>query len=1031
MGKRKYPRLAHFLVTWFLLLPETAFGLTSREGNKTLCKEKERDALLEFKRGLKDDFGRLSTWGDEEDKKECCKWTGIECDKRTGHVIVIDLHSEVTCPGRACFAPILTGKLSPSLLELEYLNFLDLSVNGFENSEIPRFIGSLKRLEYLNLSSCFFSGEIPAQFQNLTSLRILDLGNNHLIGKDLMLLSHLSSLEFLSLGGNDFQANNWFREITKVPSLKELDLSGCGLSKFVPSPADLANSSLISLSVIRLCCNGFSSSAEYSWLFNFSTSLTSIDLSTNQLIGQIDDRFGSLMYLEHLNLANGKINGGVPSSFGNLTRLRHLDMSNTQTDQWLPELFHRLSGSRKSLEVLGLNDNSLFGSVVNVTRFSSLKKLYLQKNVLNGVFMERLGQVSSLEYLDLSDNQMTGPLPDLALFPLLRELHLESNQFQGRIQQGIGNLSQLRILDISSNRLEGLPESMGQLSNLESFDASYNVLKGTITESHFSNLSSLVDLDLSFNLLVWNTSFDWVPPFQLQVISLPSCNLGPSFPEWLQTQKNYSLLDISLANISDVLPSWFSDLPPNLKILNLSNNHISGRVSEYIVNKQDYMVIDLSSNNFSGPLPLVPTNIQIFYLRKNQFSGSVSSICKSTIVAATSLDLSHNQFSGELPDCWMNMSNLAVLNLAYNNFSGKVPPSLGSLTNLEALYIRQNSFSGMLPSFSQCQLLQILDLGGNKLTGRFPVWIGADLLKLRILSLRFNKFYGSMPSLICQLQFLQILDLSANRLSGKIPQCLSNFTLLHQENGTGESMDFLVRYDYIPRSYLYIGDLLIQWKNQESEYKNPLLYLKTIDLSSNKLVGGIPKEIAEMIGLQSLNLSRNYLNGTVAEGIGQMKMLESLDFSRNQLSGMIPQGLANLTFLSVLDLSNNHLSGRIPSSTQLQSFDRSSYSGNAQLCGPPLQECPGYAPPRPPIGRGSNTNPHEHDDDDDDEEFPSLEFYISMVLGFCVAFWGVLGCLIVNHFWRNVYFTFLVDMKSWLHTTFRVCFVRLKGKLRN
>ncbi|KAH0655020.1 hypothetical protein KY285_029902 [Solanum tuberosum] len=103
-----------------------AFGLTSREVNKTLCIEKERDALLEFKRGLNDNFGRLSTWGD---KKECCKWK---------------------------------GKLSPCLLELEYLNFLDLSVNGFENSEIPRFIGSLKRLEYLNLSFSDFSGEIPA-----------------------------------------------------------------------------------------------------------------------------------------------------------------------------------------------------------------------------------------------------------------------------------------------------------------------------------------------------------------------------------------------------------------------------------------------------------------------------------------------------------------------------------------------------------------------------------------------------------------------------------------------------------------------------------------------------------------------------------------------------------------------------------------------------------------------------------------------------------------------------------------------------
>ncbi|KAH0655013.1 hypothetical protein KY290_030817 [Solanum tuberosum] len=753
MDKWKYARLAQFLFCLSLLFLETSFGLT-------------------------------------EDKQECCKWKGIECERRTGHVTVLDLHNEFTCSAgaSACFAPRLTGKLSPSLLELEYLNFLDLSVNEFERSEIPRFIGSLKRLEYLNLSASFFSGS-------------------------------------LSLSSSNFQVNNWFQEIIKVPSLKELDLSGCGLSKLVPSQADLANSSFISLSVLHLCCNEFSSSSEYSWVFNFSTSLTSIDLLYNQLIGQIDDRFGTLMYLEHLNLANNfKIKGGVPSFFGNLTRLRHLDMSNTQTDQWLPELFLRLSGSRKSLE----------------------------KNVLNGSFMESAGQVSTLEYLDLSDNQMRGALPDLALFPSLRELHLGSNQFQGRIPQG------------------------------------------TITESHLSNLSSLVDLDLSFNSLSLKTSFDWLPPFQLQVISLPSCNLGPSFPKWLQNQHNYTVLDISLASISDTLPSWFSGFPPDLKILNLSNNQISGRVSDLIENTYGYRVIDLSSNNFSGPLPLVPTNVQIFYLHKNQFFGSISAICQSK-TSPTSLDLAHNQFSGELPDCWMNMTSLAVLNLAYNNFSGEIPHSLGSLTNLKALYIRQNSFSGMLPSFSQCQLLQILDLGGNKLTGSVPAWIGTDLLNLRILSLRFNRLHGSIPSIICQLQFLQILDLSANGLSGKIPHCFNNFTLLYQDNNSGEPTEFIVQgfYGKFPRRYLYIGDLLVQWKIQESEYKNPLLYLKTIDLSSNELVGGVPLEIAEMRGLKSLNLSRNDLNGTVVEGIGQMKMLESLDMSRNQLSGVIPQGLAN------------------------------------------------------------------------------------------------------------------------------------------
>ncbi|KAH0656975.1 hypothetical protein KY285_031857 [Solanum tuberosum] len=523
---------------------------------------------------------------------------------------------------------------------------------------------------------------------------------------------------------------------------------------------------------------------------------------------------------------------------------------------------------KESLEFRGFRDEKRRRKVVKRLAFQ-LAYSYIQCTDASwpaSFYDPDAGHVSTLEYLDLSDNQMRGPLPYIALFPSLRELHLGSNQFQGKIPPGIGKLSQLRILDVSSNRLDGLPESMGKQLNLESFDGSYNVLKGTITESHLSNLSSLVYLDLSFNSLSLKTSFDWLPPFQLQVISLPSCNLGPSFPKWLQNQNNYTVLDISLA----------------------------------------------------------------------------------------------------------------------------IPPSLGSLTSLESVYICQNSFSGMLPSFSQCQRLQILDLGGNKLTGRIPACIGSDLFNLWILCLRFNRFYGSIPSIICQFQYLQILDLSVNGLSGEIPHCFNNFTLLYQDDSFGEPMGFNIQglHGNPLTYYLYIGDLLIQWKNPEFEYKNPLLDLMTIDLSSNELVGSIPKEIAEMRRLQSLNLSRNDLNGSIIEGIGQMKMLESLDLSRNNLSGVIPQGLANLTFLSVLDLSNNHLSGRIPSSTQLQCFDRSSYSYNAQLCGPPLQECPEYSPPKPHIDHGSNTNTQEHDDD---EGFLYLEFYISMVIGFFVTIWGILA----------------------------------------
>jgi EIX receptor 1/2 len=118
--------------------------------------------------------------------------------------------------------------------------------------------------------------------------------------------------------------------------------------------------------------------------------------------------------------------------------------------------------------------------------------------------------------------------------------------------------------------------------------------------------------------------------------------------------------------------------------------------------------------------------------------------------------------------------------------------------------------------------------------------------------------------------------------------------------------------------------------------------LKLIDLSSNRLVGRIPKEFSSLKELIALNLSGNNLTGNIIQAIGEMKLLEVLDLSRNQLSGEIPRSLAMLTLLSVLDLSVNNLTGRIPTSTQLQSFDASKYAGNEQLCGLPLPNKCGY-----------------------------------------------------------------------------------------
>jgi EIX receptor 1/2 len=65
-------------------------------------------------------------------------------------------------------------------------------------------------------------------------------------------------------------------------------------------------------------------------------------------------------------------------------------------------------------------------------------------------------------------------------------------------------------------------------------------------------------VDFSFNSLTLKFSRAWVPSFHdLDVIRLGSCKLEPAFPKWLQTQKNFSQLDVLDAGISNTIPTWF------------------------------------------------------------------------------------------------------------------------------------------------------------------------------------------------------------------------------------------------------------------------------------------------------------------------------------------------------------------------------------------------------------------------------------------------------------------------------------------
>ncbi|GLT58831.1 hypothetical protein SLA2020_316930 [Shorea laevis] len=392
--------------------------------------------------------------------------------------------------------------------------------------------------------------------------------------------------------------------------------------------------------------------------------------------------------------------------------------------------------------------------------------------------------------------------------------------------------------------------------------------------------------------------------------------------------------------------------------------------------------------------------LQGLYLANNLMNGSIpKSLCNSKSLMY--LDLSNNMFSGSIPNCWGNDQLFNSIDLSSNNLLGLFPSTMGRLSSLLVLHLNNNNLHGELHvALQNFTSLVILDMGENKFSGNLTSIVGDKISNhsLKILRLRRNLVSGYIPLELCSFSQLQILDLADNNLTGRIPPCFGKFPIM--VNATQLSNRIDQRYWYWPH-------LMVVVKGRYIEYiRKPLRFESSIDLSSNNLIESIPEELIVLKDLHNLNLSWNHLSGKIPEKIGQMENLESLDLSQNGLSGMIPKSMSGLTKLSHLNLSYNNLSGPIPTGYQLQTLeDPTIYIGNPQLCGAPLlKKCLNVAlPPTTSNFKDNNEGALER-----------MWFYIIVMSGFAIGFWGVVGTLIFVKSWRYAYFQWVDDVKHWI-----------------
>ena len=200
------------------------------------------------------------------------------------------------------------------MLELEFLNYLDLSFNDFNCTPIPTFLGSMGNLTHLDLSNANFFGLIPHQIGNLSSLCYLYLGSNFdLYADNLYLMSGLFSIQYIDLSSVDLHKEaDWLQILSKFSSLSELYLSNCKLDSLNPS---LGFVNFTSLQVLYLSGNHFNHEIP-NWFSNLSTSLLKLYLDDSSLKGEIPPSIFNLEKLEYLSLYPNHLIGKIPESLG-------------------------------------------------------------------------------------------------------------------------------------------------------------------------------------------------------------------------------------------------------------------------------------------------------------------------------------------------------------------------------------------------------------------------------------------------------------------------------------------------------------------------------------------------------------------------------------------------------------------------------------------------------------------------------------------------------------------------------------------
>lgn len=499
--------------------------------------------------------------------------------------------------------------------------------------------------------------------------------------------------------------------------------------------------------------------------------------------GDLPISIGSLPLLKTMTISARTATGlglkGIPKEYGGLETLTSLTIQHDFS----------YAGNEADLETM----LDFIGELTNLTSLTiancnygtrmpeswrNLKKL-TTLNLQHTGFTD-LGPISemvALQTLSITNDAIVD-LPDMSALTQLKTVTLSNNADLKQIPASLMACSSMTSLTISNNALESLPDDWSALVNMTTLNLSQS-------SSHPHRIAD--ELPESMGVMTKLTSFNVSNNALTGQIPATFGNLVN-----LSGTSGFNIQNNKFTGIAEGLVSKWTKITG----LTLNNNSLVGLPAD--IGQMTWLTtLNATNNEFTGDIP--------------ESIGSMENLQTLNLSRDPALEFTNPGLGGFIPESLTNLAKLRTLNLSGNNLVGPIPSNIGDMPHLYELRLNDNNLSGEIP-ISLTELdgyttlpsppFKVIYLQNNNLSGYIPDAF-RNMEKLNILDLRNNNLQGSVPSGLVAgpgsfPDGTSILHLSGNRLTGVVPPELrtkmmivhrTTWEILEQQEGYGLTVE--------------------------------------------------------------------------------------------------------------------------------------------------------------------------------------------------------------------------------------------------